>query len=247
MDARALPLHDRRGDLGAELQVQRRGSARGPCRRAAAAPAARSPSAIALQRAARVGDDAQRDGPGHADVARVDVDLDQALGRRVPPVAVEGNVEVAHPRADDEHDVGLGAREVAGRAEAEDVGRMVARNRRPAGHGRDDRAAELLDDVEQGLVGAPAVDAGAGEDERPLGARQQRDGLGDLRLGRLRPGAAVARGRRDRHRVRVAGLVDDRRRAGRCGPVRVGRSTTRGTRGAAPRGCARAGRSGRST
>ena len=68
-----------------------------------------------LERGARVGDDAERQRPGDADVARVDVDLDDAAAGGVAPVLVVGQVEIAEPRADDEDHVGLALHEIAAR------------------------------------------------------------------------------------------------------------------------------------
>src|SRR5205807_1698472 len=49
----------------------------------------------ARERRLHVGDDAERQRAGHADVPRVDVDLDDSLRGRIPPVLVVREVEVA--------------------------------------------------------------------------------------------------------------------------------------------------------
>ena len=78
---------------------------------------------------------------------------------------------------------------------------------------RDHRAAEQLDDLETAPRCAGAVDAAAGDDERALGAGEQRGGL---RRAARRDGCGAARCDTQRAaapaRSAVAGRVQDRRR-----------------------------------
>ena len=208
------PCHsqDRGGLLDPRLLVELRGSARAPRRRAWASVVARSRCGDPLERGPGVGEDAEAQRARDAEVARVDVDLDQLLALGVAPVGVVGDVEVADPRADDEQHVGLAARAVARRAEAEHVVRVVGRDARAPGHRGHHRAAEQLGDLERGCARAGAVDAAAGDHDRALGAREQ---LGRLRRAARPTAAAGPRGtRRARSPVPtppVAGLVQDRR------------------------------------
>ena len=55
--------------------------------------------------------------------------------RRIAPVLVVGEIEVAEARAGDENHVGLAARAGRRRAEAEDVVRVIGRDAGAAGHG----------------------------------------------------------------------------------------------------------------
>ena len=137
------------------------------------------------ERLADVGDDAERQRAGDAEVTRVDVDLHDPLRRGIAPVFVVRQVEVPEPRSRDEHDVGLTLGEVAARAEAVDRVRMIVRHDGARGHRRDDRTREAVDDREQRLVGAGTVDARAGDHERPRRTVEEIRGRPDLRIRRL--------------------------------------------------------------
>ena len=115
---------------------------------------------------------------------------------------------------DDEQHVGLArADQVAGRPEAEDrsCGWSLG-TRRAAGHRRQHRAAEQLDDLQQRLVGAGAIDPAARDDHRPLRRGEERDSLVELRGGGLRTGPAGGARRDHAHALLVVLLVEDRRR-----------------------------------
>ena len=187
---------------------------------------------------AQLADDAERERPRHAEVPRVDVDLDQLLAGGVAPVLVVGDVEVPQPRAGDEDHVGLGAGEVAGGSEPEEVVGVIARHGRATGHRRDHGAAEELDQLDHGVVRVAAVDAAAGDDQRRAAACEQRGGLGELLVARARAVRAVARRGANRGAVRPRRSRTETGPAGRCAPAPGGRSTSRGTRAGRPRGCA---------
>ena len=90
-----------------------------------------------------------------AQLRRIDVDVDEPLRHRQPPIA---RALRAHLAADDDADLAAGehvvddvVRTIEGDAERE---RMIARNRALAGRGRDDRRVERL-----GEFGEHAIDA----------------------------------------------------------------------------------------
>ena len=83
MDARTLPLEDRRGqlhpDLFVELAVARQIHAV-----ARAGVRCAQPRGDALERGPRIGEDAEVQWPRDAEIARVDVDLNQPLALGMP-------------------------------------------------------------------------------------------------------------------------------------------------------------------
>ena len=190
MDPGPLPLEDGRRLRDPSLLVER-AIAREVVAVAGLAAHRAQPRGDPLQCDPGVGDDAEAERAGDAEVSRVDVDLDQALAGGVPPVLVVGHVEIPHARADDEQDVGLAAHLVAGRSEPEDVVRVIGRHRRAARHRRQDRASEQLDDLQQRVVRARAVHSGARDDDRSLRGCEQLQPLVQLRVGGLGTAAAV--------------------------------------------------------
>jgi hypothetical protein len=170
----------------------------------------------------RVGLDAHGDRIVAADVAALDVDLDDARPR-LDVAVVEERREVPEPRADDQQHVGPPAgRARFGRARAPertDVERMrVGHGVVPAVRG-DHRDRVLLAQARDEIAGPRPGDAAADQQEGTLGLAQQARGLAHrVRMRRLRVGDAVGFGRADRSiRERsvqdVAGDLDEDRPA----------------------------------
>ena len=161
----------------------------------------------AFESRAGIGDHADRDGTGHADVARVHVDVDDAALRRIPPVLVERHVEIADTRAHDQHHVRVAAQLVCRRALGVEVQRVIVRHDGTSRHRRDYRAPEQFGKPDQRRVGLGAIDARAGEDHRRLCVREQLRGRRELRLGRLRQRGATTLARKDRRGRGITGRI----------------------------------------
>ena len=127
-----------------------------------------------LQRAARVGH--QRDAAPLAGVERLHVD------GQAPGVGGEQRVragdEILQPRADGDHDIGFARQRVgrrrAGDADRADVERVVPGQTALAGLGFGHRHAMRAREGGQRGTGLAVEHAAAGDDQRPLGAAQQR-------------------------------------------------------------------------
>ena len=140
-------------------------------------------------------------------VARLDVDLDKGLPRRVEQSAVlPGGVAWAELRADDQHQIGLGdsgiGRLGAKSAEHAQGQRMGFGKAALAGRGRRHRQPGCLGQSAQLVIGLGDAHAIAGDQHRPLRGQYRRGGGLDLALF----------GRRRRHRQVVAGRVQHRLR-----------------------------------
>jgi len=156
-------------------------------------------------RLARVGLDADGDRVIPADVAAVDVDLDDRRpGLDVAVVEVGG--EVPEPRADDEQQVGPpaggGGLRGAGAAERADVERMRVRHGVVAAVGGDHRQRVLLGEPRHEVVGFRPRDAAAGDQQRTVRGAQQPRGLPNgVEMGRQRVDGAIALGGKRRRRL----------------------------------------------
>jgi hypothetical protein len=135
-----------------------------------------------LERRARVGHDAERDGPRHADVARIDVHVDHARRAGRPPVLFERHVEVAEPRADREQHVRTPAQFVRRRTLREVAELVVQRHDAATCQRGDHGTAEQFGQFQQCRVGAGAVDPRPGEDDGPVRRCEQGRGRGQMLL-----------------------------------------------------------------
>ena len=142
------------------------------------------------ERSPGVGLDRDGDGVRAAEVAAVDVDLDDTRRRLDVAVVVERR-EVAEPRADDEQDVGAAARRGslgrAGATERAHVERVVVGHGVVAAVGGDGRPAEIGAQLSHQVVGAGPRHATADQHQRPARGAQHADGVGN-RLGARRRG-----------------------------------------------------------
>ncbi len=114
--------------------------------------------------------DSHFDGPRHADVSRVNVDLNDLLGAGVPPVFVEGKVEIAKPGANDEYDVRFLSNEIAALAKGEHELIVVAPEGGPTRHAGQDRATKPLGQALERRVRISAIHTCASHDRGALGA-----------------------------------------------------------------------------
>src|SRR5581483_3046123 len=125
------------------------------------------------QRGTRVGDDPEVDRRAvAADLARLDVDLDEVV--EMPEAAVAE--EVVELLADDEEDVGLVDDVLPVVAEAQ---RMVVGDEPARGLAGDERDPAPLDEGAQLVARVRPPDTAARHDGRPARAREQLDGASD--------------------------------------------------------------------
>ena len=122
----------------------------------------------ALERCLGVGDDAKCNGARYADVARVDVDMNELALRGIAPVLVVGHVEIAKPGAHDQQDVGIAAQLVGGRTLRREIQRVIVRNDGACRHRRNQRTLEAFRQRDQRGIGLAAIDAATGKDHRCL-------------------------------------------------------------------------------
>jgi hypothetical protein len=101
-----------------------------------------------LERVFCIGDHSKCERPRHAHVARIDIDLDELGVRRIAPVFVIRNVEVAEPGTRDQDNVGLAPRHVRGGAVCIEKVRMIERQRRAPRHRAEHRTIEQLHDFQ---------------------------------------------------------------------------------------------------
>ena len=209
MDARSLPLEDGGRLRAPGLLVER--SIAGEVAPVAIRQSHRAqPVGDALQGTPGVGDDAEAERAGDAEVSWVEVDLDQALPGGIAPVLVIGNVEVPHPRADHEQHIGLAAHLVAGRSEPQDIVRVIGWHGGATRHRGQHRATEQFDDLQQRCVRARTVHAGSRDHDRSLGGGEQLRCFGELCLRCLWPDASVGGRRENRRALVVPGGIEDR-------------------------------------